>query len=343
MTDHGGSLERARARFPNAPQPWIDLSTGINPHAYPQLAPSKEAFTRLPEPRLVAELCAVAAGNYGAPSGAHVAAAPGTQILLPMVARLVAPGRALVLGPTYAEHIRAVAIAVHKGSYVSNFNALFDADLAIVVNPNNPDGRIIEREKLLELATHLRRKGGLLVVDEAFMDVGPITESVAADVEDAGAVVLKSFGKFFGLAGIRLGFALAAGEVAQRLRDELGPWAVSGPALEQGLTGLSDAAWQEAMRARLRSEATVLDNLLRAAGLSVVGGTSLFRFVRTDHAEMAFNVLGQAGILVRRFDALPDALRFGLPGEDTEWARLEAALGSFANAVKRDRLVSAAE
>jgi cobalamin biosynthetic protein CobC len=330
VTDHGGSLDSARRRFPGAPEPWIDLSTGINPHAYPQLDLPTSAFTRLPEPARIAELCTVAAQNYGAPSAANVVAAPGTQILLPRVAALVSPGRARVLGPTYAEHVRAAALTGHQAAYVGRFEQLYEADLAILVNPNNPDGRIVERERLLNLSRHLRDSGGLLVVDEAFMDVGPREQSLAGDVEEAGAVVLKSFGKFFGLAGVRLGFALAPRGAAERLSGELGPWAVAGPALEYGLAGLADRSWQDAMRGQLAAEAAMLDELLAAAGLPVSGGTSLFRYLETPLAQAAFEALGQAGILSRRFDDLPHALRFGLPAGEPERRRLAAALQNMA-------------
>src|SRR6185312_16927511 len=170
--DHGGSLGRAKALFPHAPEPFVDLSTGINPHSYPLFDLPATALLRLPEQARLRELTAVAAAAYGAPSPANVMVAPGTQILLPQVALRVKPGRAMVLGPTYAEHARAAAIAGHKLHEVESFEALAEADLAVVVNPNNPDGRVIEREKLLALADKLRARGGLLVVDEAFMDVG---------------------------------------------------------------------------------------------------------------------------------------------------------------------------
>ncbi|HEV2900045.1 MAG TPA: threonine-phosphate decarboxylase CobD [Pseudaminobacter sp.] len=330
ITDHGGSLGRARALFPQAPEPWVDLSTGINPHSYPLFDLPATALSRLPEPARARELNAIAAAAYGFPSALNMAAAPGTQILLPRVASLVAPGRALVLGPTYAEHARAAAIAGHTVNEVRDVGALADADLAIVVNPNNPDGRVVTRENLLELARALHTRGGLLVVDEAFMDVGPREQSVAGDVGQGGLVVLKSFGKFFGLAGLRLGFAIAAEPVARRLEAELGPWAVAGPALEYGVRALGDHAWQDEMRERLRSEAVRLDALLSRVDIPVRGGTSLFRYLEIPHAADLFDSLGEQGILVRNFAWSSTDLRIGLPGGEAEWTRLERALQSSA-------------
>ncbi|MEO5322517.1 threonine-phosphate decarboxylase CobD [Mesorhizobium sp. CC13] len=328
--DHGGSLERARALFPGAPEPFVDLSTGINPHSYPLFELPATALSRLPEPGRARDLAAVAATAYGAPSAANVVPAPGTQILLPRIASLVRPGRAFVLGPTYQEHARAAAIAGHEVAEVRDFARLADANLAVVVNPNNPDGRVISRLELLGLGEKMRAKGGLLVVDEAFMDVGPGAESLAGNVDQGGIVVLRSFGKFYGLAGIRLGFAIAHGSIAERLEEELGPWSVAIPALEYGIKALSDGAWQTYMRAMLAQAAHRLDQAFARAGVITTGGTSLFRHVDIADAAGLFRALGREGILVRAFADRPTQLRCGLPGHEVEWRRLEVALGDWA-------------
>jgi cobalamin biosynthetic protein CobC len=327
---HGGDLGAARLLFPGAPQPFIDLSTGINPYPYPIPPLEPGLFTLLPEAAALERLAAVAAQAYGAPSAAHVVPAPGTQILLPLVAALVRPGRAAVLGPTYAEHIRAAARGGHRVEEVTDLSSLHRADLAVVVNPNNPDGRVMPREALLACAGDLPA-AGLLVVDEAFMDVGSYRQSLAPDVEGGHIVVLRSFGKFFGLAGLRLGFALASPAIAAHLRAGLGPWAVAGPALTIGTAALQDHSWAAMTRARLTQAAMRLDQILIAAGLEIAGGTSLFRLVRTPAAAALFHHLGRGGILVRRFADQPPWLRFGLPANETEWQRLAAALAAFAD------------
>lgn len=324
--EHGGSLTRARALFPRAPEPWVDLSTGISPFPYPVSPLPATALTRLPEPGRARVLCAAAATAYGAPAGS-VIAAPGTQILLPRVYSLARPGRALVLGPTYAEHARAAAIAGHDVTEVRDFDALAGADVAVVVNPNNPDGRIVSRAALLDLVATLDRRGGLLVVDEAFMDVGPRQESLCGDVGAGNIVVLRSFGKFFGLAGVRLGFAVAAPQIIARLNEQLGPWAVSGPALEYGIEASSDLSWQAEARVRLDLARIRLDALLAEHGLIPDGGTSLFRHLTLDDAPALFRVLGESGVLVRAFAGRPYELRIGLPSGEDEWSRLAAALG----------------
>ena len=326
---HGGDLDAARRLFPGAPEPFIDLSTGINPNPYPLPRFPADLFERLPAPDAASALAAVAARAYGAPSAAQVVPAPGTQILLPLVAALVRPGRAAILAPTYGELSRAAALAGHSVQAVRELDDIGDARLVMIANPNNPNGRLHRKDALLALADALRRRGGVLVVDEAFMDVGPPGASLAAKLSPGNIVVLRSFGKFFGLAGIRLGFALAAPPMAARLSAALGPWAVSGPALAVGAKALADAAWIERTRSLLAKAAKRLDAILTGAGLEIVGGTSLFRLTRTPAAEALFRHLGRAGILTRVFADHNDWLRFGLPRSTHEWRRLQSAVDRY--------------
>ncbi|MGE7369505.1 threonine-phosphate decarboxylase CobD [Neorhizobium sp. NPDC001467] len=330
--DHGGNLAKADARFPRAPKPWIDLSTGINPHAYPHSDIASTAFCRLPDPSALQSLKREAAAVYGAPRAENVAAAPGTQILLPLLVEAafggkVHPGaKAAILSPTYAEHARMARLAGFDLTETANFEDLFAADLAVVVNPNNPDGRLIARAELLRLGAHMAAKGGLLVVDEAFMDVMPRGDSLAGDI-GPGLAVLRSFGKFYGLAGLRLGFALTSSADVCRIEARLGPWAVSGPALEIATRALADLTWQETMKHALQADAARLDDMLTQAGLDLVGGTTLFRLVRNSNASGLFQQLGHAGILVRPFAERANELRFGLPSHEG-WERLQKSMAS---------------
>ncbi len=314
--------------FPGAVEPFLDLSTGINPHPYPVPQLSADLLTHLPEPAALAELVAIAARAYGAPSPAYVAAGPGSQILVAQTAFLLARGRASVLAPTYSEHARAAELAGHNVVEVADVMQLAESRIAIVVNPNNPDGRIVAKDALLGLADRLRRRGGLLLVDEAFMEVGPYGVSLADQVERGNIVVLRSFGKFYGLPGLRLSFAIAPPEIAARLAAALGPWPVSGAALAIGAAALADMAWREKTRGALAEAVARLDGLLARAGLEIIGGTSLFRLVRAREAAQLFQRLGEAGILVRRYPEYPAWLRFGLPGREADWQRLGAVLAS---------------
>jgi cobalamin biosynthetic protein CobC len=334
---HGGDLGAARRRFPGALEPFIDLSTGINPHPYPLPRFSADCFARLPDQAAFETLTAAAARAYGAPSAAHVVPAPGTQILLGFVAQLAPPGGAAVLTPSYPEYARAASLAGHSIKVARGFDECGDAALVVLGNPNNPDGRLFAATDLLALAAALRRRRGLLVVDEAFGDVTPQKTNVAADVGCGNIVVLRSFGKFFGLAGLRLGFALAAPPLAERLRAALGPWAVSGPALAVGAKALADEEWIARTRGRLDKAAAKLDRILSRAGLTIVGGTSLFRLVQTPSANALFEHLGRAGIWVRAFPDNAGWLRFGLPADKQAWQRLQHALASFRDGRRTSR------
>ncbi len=315
--------------FPGAPEPFIDLSTGINPFSYPVPTFSTNDFTRLPDRARIRNLAAVAARWYGANCADGVIPAPGTQILLPIVAALVQPGRAAILGPTYSEHLRAATLAKHRAEQVAACTQLGSVDLAVVVNPNNPDGRIVSRSDLRTLARDLGKRGGLLVLDEAFADVAPPAVSFAAEVDRFdNVVVLRSFGKFFGLAGVRLGFALTSIALGRRIDALLGPWAISGPTIAIAECAMTDAAWASRTINKLTDGAKALDKMLADVGLGVVGGTALFRLTELRNAQELFMRLGAAGILVRRFEDAPSRLRWGIPGHDMGWRRLQAALRS---------------
>jgi cobalamin biosynthetic protein CobC len=312
---HGGDLGEIARRFPDAPRPWIDLSTGINPVAYPMPSLSDDAWTRLPSRADEDTLLAAAAARYGVRDPAAIVAASGTQALIQVLPRLVPRSKVAIVGPTYAEHQASWTRAGHDVRLVP---ALEDSEVVVVVNPNNPTGRLFAPAELARIS-------GLLVVDEAFIDFLPPGMSLARDLP-ARAVVLRSFGKTYGLAGLRLGFAIAQPDLADRIRAELGPWSVSGPALEIGRRALRDDAWLQAARERLTADGTRLDGLLRAAGFAIAGGTLLFRLARHSSAATFVQRLGRLGIHVRAFPDAPDQLRFGLPANDEAFRRLAAAL-----------------
>jgi cobalamin biosynthesis protein CobC len=327
VRDHGGGLDAAEARWGKPDGGWVDLSTGINPWPWKPGEISADAWNRLPGRGAYEHLRSAAARYFGAPPDGLMAA-PGSQALIQAVPRIVRRGHVAILGFTYAEHARCWRLAGHRVTVEETLEAAASADCVIVTNPNNPDGRQVEPERLVALADRLAARGGLLVVDEAFADVTPGL-SVAGWAGKPGLCVLRSFGKFFGLAGLRLGFALGSGDLVRRLEDHLGPWAVAGPALEIGAGAMGDAAWIAATRVRLADAARELDGLLESHGLTVIGGTDLFRLVRAGRAGDLFEHLGQRGILVRGFEAKPDWLRFGLPPDDAARERLRAALASF--------------
>lgn len=316
---HGVSVDAA-ARDKD----WLDLSTGINPNAYPVAKMTGEVWAKLPGRSEILELLGAAAAYYGAPGLAHMVAGAGSQALIQALPYCLPDLPVQILTPAYGGFAQAFR-------EILPCSALKDCDpagLTILVNPNNPDGRLIAAADISRFAGNCTRAGGWLVVDEAFGDLEP-DQSVAARCGADHLIVLRSLGKFFGLAGLRLGFAIAPERQAARLRRALGPWAVSGPAIALGTRALKDSAWQDAQRSELRKACAQLGALLEEAGLAVQGGTALFRLVRTPHAKPLFTHLLAHKIYSRRFDDHAEWLRFGLPGTDENWNRLRQALTSF--------------
>jgi cobalamin biosynthetic protein CobC len=326
LLQHGGNLAAARRLYPRAPEPWIDLSTGINARAYPVGALSEASWRRLPEENAALALEEAARRAYGAPESACVVAAPGTQALIGLLPLLAPAKRVGILDFTYSEHELCWAGAGAQVETVDNLDALGGFDHAVIVNPNNPDGRLVPPPALLALAERLAARGGRLIVDEAFVDFLPPEASVAPLLPPSGMIVLRSFGKAYGLAGLRLGFALAGAAEAARMRRALGPWPVSGAAIEIGLRALGDALWRDEARARANQDAGRLDEMLRAAGFTPAGGTPLFRWIRCPDAHRAFRRLAGAGVLVRAFGSQPQALRFGVPTGEAIWEELARRL-----------------
>jgi cobalamin biosynthetic protein CobC len=324
---HGGDLGEAASRFGGSDSAWLDLSTGINPHPWPVPAELREqGWTRLPSGADLARLIAAARAAYGVPPKAMIAAAPGTQTIIQWLPCLAPKRHVAIVGPTYTEHEtvwRGHGFAVEPVRSVAE--AGDGARHVVVVNPNNPDGRIVSRAELLAVAANCRRHGTWLVVDESFADVEPGC-SIVPDCGELPILVLRSFGKFYGLAGLRLGFAIAAPSIAEKIARALGLWPVSGPAIAVGTAALADTDWAERTRRQLAVEARAIDDELEGAGLKVVGGTSLFRLVEHPQAGRLHEALASRRIWTRRFLWSSTLLRIGLPPDEAAGQRLAQAL-----------------
>ena len=316
MRDHGGNLDWAMQTYGGTG--WIDLSTGINRVPYPLPDLPATAWTSLPGRTATAALLAAAGSAYG--TTAPIAVLSGAQGAIQLIPHLDRRGTARVLGPTYNEHAAALRLAGWQVDEVTTLAALAGADLAVVVNPNNPDGRLHGRAMLQDLLG----KVGRLVVDESFADPAP-AQSLAGVAGRPGLIVLRSFGKFYGLAGLRLGFALGPADDIARLSALAGPWPVAGAALAIGTQALNDGAWQQATAQRLAVEAEALDRIGVSFGWQVAGGTSLFRLYDTPDAMAAQTHLARQQIWSRIFPYSTRWLRLGVPGSPAEWARLQSA------------------
>lgn len=320
MLEHGGNLRDAARRFGR--DDWLDLSTGINPHWYPVPALAGNAWHRLPEADPA--LARAAAQYYDAPLMLPVA---GTQAAIQALPRLRPPSRVVVAAPSYAEHAHHWGRHGHsmrQVPYAELDAALPDCDVMVVCNPNNPTGATVPPQQLLGWAAQLAARGGWLVVDEAFGDTAR-GASVAAHSGQSGLIVLRSVGKFFGLAGLRLGFVAAQPALLNELADLLGPWTVSGPAQEIALAALQDRAWQSAMRQQLNLNGSRLHGLLATHHIAA-SGCALFQWWPEPRAERFWQHMAERGIWVRLFQQAARGIRLGLPPDADGWRRLEVAL-----------------
>ncbi|KGJ04586.1 L-threonine O-3-phosphate decarboxylase [Paracoccus halophilus] len=318
MRDHGGDIDRAASRF-GSDSGWIDLSTGINRRPYAPPALSAHALTALPTTSDEARLIAAAATRFGCPAD-QVLPVAGASAAIQLLPHLLQGKRAAVLSPSYNEHAASLRAAGWQVAEPTAPEGLGSADLAVIVNPNNPDGREFTAQQIARIAAGV----GHLIVDESFADPRP--DLSVAPARPRNVTVLRSFGKFWGLAGLRLGFAIGAPDLLARLAGRAGPWSVSGPALEIGAAALADAQWAEDTVTWLSEAALHLDQIVTAHGWRLAGGTHLFRLYETPEAQAAQDMLARAGIWSRVFPWHPRWLRLGIPGNRAEFGRLQGAL-----------------
>lgn len=305
--DHGGGIDAAIAEHGGTRADWLDLSTGINPVPYPVPDLPADAWTVLPDTAAAQRLVQCARTFWQVPKEAAVLAVPGASAAIAQIPRLRPAGNVKIQGPTYNEHAAAFAAAGWTADDAA-------AQAQVVVHPNNPDGRIW---------TAADRTAQLTVIDESFCDVMPQSSLIHLAARP-GTLVLKSFGKFWGLAGVRLGFVIGDPALIAALSEALGPWPVSGPALSIGSAALGDTVWADATNARLRADAKRLDAVMTAQGADIVGGTTLFRLYHLPDAAAMQARLARAKVLGRVFPYDATWLRLGLPAPH-RWQQLEAA------------------
>jgi cobalamin biosynthetic protein CobC len=308
--DHGVWLDAAAHKFGGTRGDWIDLSTGINPVSYPVGEINRDAWTALPDQTAQSALIQAARDFWQVPESAAVLATPGASAPIAMIPRAHTQGKVHISAPTYNEHAAAFTATGWTPT-----QQLSDADAQVIVHPNNPDGQIFTAADL---------HAPLRVIDESFCDIMP-DASLISQADQNGTLVLKSFGKFWGLAGLRLGFVIGDPELVAQLQQMLGPWPVAGPALEIGTKALRDHNWADQTRQRLSSDSARLDVNMIDAGATLVGGTSLFRLYDVGDAAAWQTRLAQHHIWSRVFPYNPRWLRLGLPAPD-QWPRVEAAL-----------------
>ncbi|MDH5600435.1 MAG: threonine-phosphate decarboxylase CobD [Gammaproteobacteria bacterium] len=325
---HGGRILAAAKKYTIPVEQWLDLSTGLNPNGWPVPTVPASVWQALPEDD--DGLQAVACEYYGCEYCLPVAGSQAAIQTLPALRSLSKVG---IISPTYAEHEYNWQQAGHDVIALSLDNVemhIKELDVLVVVNPNNPTGKLIEKDMLLEWHEKLSTRGGWLVVDEAFIDVRPETSLVTAGILP-GLIILRSMGKFFGLAGIRCGFVISDRELLQRISNKLGPWQLSGPTRYIAKQALQDKAWQESARKELIESSKRLSDTLKDYGLLVDGSTAFFQWLNHPSAEEIFEACAGQGILIRLFEKTTRSsagLRFGLPKNEIQWQKLKETLAT---------------
>ncbi len=331
---HGGDLHRASKQYGVPLEAWLDLSTGINPAPYPVTAISNQLWHRLPSSTDLAKLESAARRYYGVSDNADIIAAGGSSALIAALPALKPNADCAIILQSYQEHLNAWQHAGAKVHLISEKGAQplaakppslpTSSNVCILVNPNNPTGRIYSPDMLLSIRDQLG-KDGLLIVDEAFMDCSP-QHSLCPLAGQKGLVILRSFGKFFGLAGLRLGFAIGHKDDITLLRNKLGSWPISGPAIEIATQAFHDKDWIKKTQHRLHQNRKLLNSFLITKNIEIIGGTNLFTLIRNDNIKQMQASLANYAIWTRIFAYEPDWMRIGIPHNTKDLEKLEKAL-----------------
>lgn len=322
---HGGCLSAFQRAYPMAPSPWYDLSTGVNPFHYPFNGHFASSLCALPEAEKLDALRHAAAQAYDS-CAEDIVAAPGTQTIIGLMPYLLAPPRVYIEAPTYSGHEESWHGAhIQCESRSDLMNTQIDPGCTyILCRPNNPDGRRNTILELQDFATHVQGHDGTLVIDASFADFE--FENVSEIVQNPAVIMLRSFGKTFGLAGLRLGFAVSKHPVMKRLAVALGPWPLHGSALSIGTEALNDKTWRRETAKKLLANQQRLQEMMSSAGLTYLGGTHLFSLFSHRNAPNLWHRCAINGVATRRFRDRADWLRLGTPGDEDAFYRVRTAL-----------------
>lgn len=321
MIFHGGRLDDAIERFGGARSEWLDLSTGINRNPYPIRKIASEVLQNLPDKAAEAKLISNASAYFGVKEKSEIVAANGTQAIIQLLPSILDVKHVAIFSPTYGEHAHCwknADVAVQTIAFRDAIPA--SCDCLVMVNPNNPTNHTFSLSEIEAIADALNQKGGWLIVDEAFGDSLP--ELSATHLESQNVIVLKSFGKFFGLAGVRLGFAIGAKSIMEKLSEKIGPWAVSGPALQIGARAYQDICWINANRKKLQKLSSTQEKALGSIEFAPISSNALFQYFNRQNASKIFEGLANRKILVRDFPEQEISIRFGICANDDELSRL---------------------
>ena len=326
MIEHGGDLARAIKAYGIERARWLDLSTGVNPNGYDIEGLPQACFHRLPEPQDIQALEMTAREAYGVRDASAVIAAPGSEFLINALPQIRPHASVAILSPTFSTHEAAWRRYGHRVRTIDSIDSVENETVVVMVNPNNPDGMITSPSRFKRLASDLESSSGLLVIDEAFVDTIP-ERSFVPHHDFPNVIVLRSIGKFYGVAGVRLGFAIGPTRILDGFRTILGAWGVSGPAIEVGRRVLEDQDWAETMRAVLNKQSDQHIKMFETLGMKRIGGTSLFHLIENSQARTLHIELAKRGIWTRVFEYNQNWMRVGLCRTQQDLKRFQTALG----------------
>ena len=315
---HGGDIDLAIKKYGGQRADWIALSTGINRTSYPWQESVKVELRDLPSSKLLMGLEKAASRAYKVAEGTDTAAVQGAQQIISLLPTCLKNYNSVaILGPTYNEYEKAFKISGIKAETVSDVSKLSSSDIAIIVNPNNPTGKVIAEEILDDLSKKVR----ILIIDESFK----MFSSRRIQKFD-NVIQINSLGKFFGLAGVRLGFVSGPSDFIKSVRGMLGPWPVSSVAAEIGIIALNDKTWISEMEKILLEGSNVLHEACNTKNWKLVGKTNLFHTYATSNCVEVEEQFAAHYIWIRTFDYSKSWVRLGIPTSKYEWARVRQAL-----------------
>ena len=343
---HGGQLNVYAQHYGISQALWLDLSTGINPGGYFKSDVPDNVLRDLPHDD--DGLQQAASDYYGSDALLMVPGSSWAIQNLPQVLLKHRPSINKVLLPQlgYSEHQQAwLASGVMAEFYSGTPSAaqLKTCDVCVLINPNNPSTHLLSKDTVLNIAQQLQQHSAWLIVDEAFLDTRPCN-SVTGENEE-NTIVLRSLGKFFGLAGLRVGSVIACDSILTHLNSLLPPWALSHPARFIAKHALQDTVWIQQTRLRLQQQANKLAELCE----QVLGGqggdawrilqTDFFVTVLCESKKMTLEChhqLCEQGIYTRLLDH-QCGIRIGLPSDRSQdWQRLEQGLKQVASILKKE-------
>ena len=323
---HGGQLLTVAQQYNRPLEQWLDLSTGIAPFSYPINDIPAKYWQDLPQ--VNDELIAAAKCYY---QTEHCLPCHGSQAVIERLPKFWLekyPQAQTVYLPKvgYKEHQKAWLQAGFSATFYQDDlpKEIENNSVIVVINPNNPSGKLFNKEELLQCYQRVQLANGLMIVDEAFMDVVEPNQSLTPHIEDDHLIILRSFGKFFGLAGLRIGFVCASERWLKVMSASFGPWHVNGPAQYVALQALQDNHWQAQQRHKLQQQMIKLRQLLQKQLSADLVGCLLFVTAYVNNAEQVYSKLCQQGVYVRLTDE-KHSLRFGI-ATDAQLVKLEKVI-----------------